>query len=158
MTINFKKLDWADLVTYFSILPINNNISSKDLIDYFQFKRLDGLNLHSWVQPNYILETSLAKRILDDYGSELAFSLIDILFCNYREIFNKEFKDIRFGLYYFTSPKCGWILEKIQTEYVGLNSDKTEDYINRILAKNGNYRTAEENQILNDYFAKKEKA
>lgn len=115
--VSLRKMDWPDIIAYFSLLPSKENFASKDLVDYFQFKYLNQTSLNMWVSPNYLRQTSAAKKILSLYGKDLSIGLIDTMFLKYREVFGKEFNQIIWSLGVLSSEKTGWLVEKILLEY-----------------------------------------
>lgn len=129
MKTNLRKLDWAEIIIYF--LDIKERYSKpKDLVDYFHFKYLTGVGLNRWTNPNYITQSKCAEKIIDLYGVNFTIDLIDLLFKDYKEIFNKEFMEIRWSLGILSSDKTGWIFEKLLTKY---NNSQKQDINSQIL-------------------------
>jgi hypothetical protein len=149
--VSLRKLDWPDLIVYFSLLPSKENFSSKDLVDYFQYKYISEISLERWCSPNYLKQTSCAKKILSLYGKDLSIGLIDIMFEKHKEVFGKEFNQIIWSLGVLSSEKTGWLVEKMLIEYEKKNSIDKNYEIQRLLQKNRADWNYEEREKYSQY-------
>lgn len=153
--VSLRKLDWPDLITYFTLLPTKGeNFSSKDLVDYFRYKYISETNLGRWCPPDYLRQTASAKKILALYGKELSIGLIDIMFEKHKEIFGKEFNQIIWSLGVLSSEKTGWLVEKIFIEYEKKNSIEKNYEILRLLERPRSEWNFEEREKYSQYLQK----
>lgn len=144
---NLRKLEWEDIVIYFAELLNKDDIQPKDLVDYFHFRYLENTNIRIWTAPNYVRQTSLAKKVLSLYGGEYSLRLVDTLFEKYYEIMRRRFEDIRWSLGLISSDKMGWLLEKLYLECNKARPNK----IFSLLQKPRNEWSEEETELFNAY-------
>ena len=141
---NLRKLNWADIIVHFTILKDREEFSTKDLLDYFQYKKLEKLEIINWSNPNYRLQTNSAKKLLEIYGKELSVEIVNILFDKFELFYppNKNICDLTIGT--LSSENTGWLLDKIMLEYKKIKGNQDIDVYNRLLDKSQNQWTQEE--------------
>ncbi len=149
--VSLRKLDWADIITHFTLLPESGEFCAKDLVDYFQYKYICQIQLNRWIPPNYLRQTACAKKVLALYGKELSIGLVDILFEKYKEIFDREFNQIIWSLGVLSSEKTGWLVEKALLEYEKKKSEDIKFVISRLEQKKRSEWTFEDREIYNQH-------
>lgn len=151
-----REMDFPDLIAYFLELEDKEDLSPKDLVDLFHFQYLNCLNLDRWFTPNYIRESSCAKKVLQIYGKKDSVDLVKILFNNYREIFNRDFSEIRWSLGILSSEKTGFLVERALTILKKSKSSNKKDILARLLAKPRKDWTFEENRLYNEILTRRD--
>lgn len=145
--VSLRKLDWPEIIVHFTLLPSKVDFSSKDLVDYFQFRYINSTTIERWIPPNYLRQTSCAKKILGLYGRDLSIAFIDIMFDKHKEIFGKDFNQIIWSLGVLSSEKTGFILERIIKEYEKRKSEDDNFVLKRLLEKNRSEWMPEEREF-----------
>ncbi len=149
--ISLRSLDWNDVIVYFSTLRFEENITPKNLVDYFHFKYLDILQIGKWTTPNYLYEIPRARKILSLYGNAFAFSLIDLLFKEYNRVLGRGIQDVRsMGLALLSSDKYGWLMEKLLIIHKENTSKEKADIVARLLSKPRSDWTLEERDLFRE--------
>lgn len=143
---NLRKLAWEEIIPYFSSMQ-DKEITPKDLVDYFHFKYLENTNIRIWTVPDYVRQTSLARKLLSLYGGEYSLRLVDTLFEKHQELMGRRFSDIKWSLGLISSDKMGWLLEKLYLECNKARPNK----IFTLLQKPRNEWTDEEKDFFNSY-------
>lgn len=146
--LKLRALDWPDLIVYFTNLRYQENLTAKDIVDYFRFRTLNGMGIERWTTPDYRVQTASAKKLLDLYGIDFTLELIDTLFESYQTVTGKDFGAISWSLGILSSEKTGWIMERLFQVYYSKKSVQQTDSIKRLLSKPRSSWTQEERQFF----------
>ncbi len=141
---SLRQMDWTDIIIHFIELRQRESLSDKELLDYFHFRYLTATGLDRWTMPNYRMYKASAKKLLDLYGKDFSIELIDLLFKEYKIVFNKEFGEVRWSIGLLSSDRTGWIIERLLKQYYKEKSTDKQDFIARLLARPRSQWTLEE--------------
>lgn len=148
VTINFRAMCWADIIVYFFALKDKQDFTDKDLVDYFHFKTIDTMSLDRWTVPNYKQQTGCAKKVLSLYGKEFSLAIIDCLFENYKQLFNKSFSEISWSLGLLSSDRMGWLHSKLFELIKKQKSVDLKDEIERLIQNKDKWTVSDRERFL----------
>ena len=148
--MSLRKADWADVITYFTLLSDKEKFSAKDLVDYFHFKYLCRLGIERWTSPNYRRQTSCANKLMDLYGKDLSINLVDALFKYHKTDLNRDFADMQWSLGILSSEKMGWVIEKLLVAMTREVADDKASVLRRLFTKPRQEWTLDETKLYQE--------
>ncbi len=142
---SLRKLDWADVIVYFAMLPSKEKLDAKDLVDYFHFKYLSCLDIERWTAPDYIRQKACAQKLIDLYDIQFSMKLVDALFK-----YHKASLDKRWSLGILSSEKMGWLTEKLLLAMANEHADDKASKLKKLFAKPRQDWTLEETELYTE--------
>lgn len=152
--VNLRLLDWPDIIVYCINLKTKEELTPKDLVDYFHFRYINIKGLERWTVPQYRTQTAAAKKVLALYGPKFSIKIIDILFDKHELVFGKDFGQIIWSIGIISSEKTGRIMERVFEEYNKEKRDDSHGIVSRLLSKPRSTWTLEERKIFEDALTK----